>query len=78
MTELPKFRENYYRQEATLYLYQKHGLKVAVGTLAKLVTTGGGPRYFKMGRSPLYPKQELDRWALEKLGKLRTSSSDAG
>jgi len=40
------------------------------------VTTGGGPRYYKATRSPLYPTDELDAWAQRHLGPLRSSSSD--
>ncbi|MFZ6762123.1 hypothetical protein [Pseudoroseomonas sp. WGS1072] len=69
---------NLRRWEASEYLYLTRGWKIAPATLAKLVTEGGGPPFFKVNRTPLYPKVELDRWADEKLGKLRTSSSDAG
>lgn len=78
--ELPRHlrKPNLQRIEASEYLYLKHGWKVAPATLAKKVTEGGGPPFYKVNRSPLYPRAELDRWALEKLGRLRTSSSDEG
>lgn len=66
------------RSEASEYLALAHGLTVAVATLAKLAVVGGGPPFFKPGASPLYPRELLDAWAVERLGKLRRSTSDAG
>jgi hypothetical protein len=60
------------RWEASEYL------KLATATLAKLASVGGGPAYNKSNRTPLYPVAELDRWAIERLGKLVRNSSDAG
>jgi hypothetical protein len=33
-------------------------------------------RYHTVNRSVLYPVDELDAWAMEKLGSLHSSSSD--
>jgi hypothetical protein len=54
-----------------------HGLQVATATLAKLASIGGGPGFNKCMRTPLYPREELDRWATERLGKLVRSTSEA-
>jgi len=64
------------RWEAAEYLEIAHGISIAPATLAKMVTTGGGPHFHKALRTPLYPRDELDRWAAERLGKLRASSSE--
>ena len=64
------------RWEAAEYLELAHGIKIAPATLAKWVTTGGGPAFQAVNRTPLYPTVELDRWATEKLGGLRSSSSE--
>jgi hypothetical protein len=64
------------RWEASEYLKLIHGIQSAPATLAKLATIGGGPRYQKSGRVPLYPITELDEWALKRLGALIQSSSD--
>jgi hypothetical protein len=64
------------RWEACEYLEIAHGITIAAATLAKMVTTGGGPMFQKSMRTPLYPRDELDRWATERLGKLRGSSSE--
>lgn len=66
------------RCEASTYLEQRHGLTVAVATLAKFATIGGGPAFNKFGRFPLYEPAQLDAWAKEKMGRSRTSTSDAG
>ncbi len=66
------------RWEASEYLGTVHGLTVAPATLAKLASVGGGPSYNRANRTPLYPTEELDRWAAARLGRLRQSTSDAG
>ena len=50
------------------------GLGQAAGSVAVMVTSG----FQKSLRTPLYPTDELDRWATERLGGLRRSTSDAG
>ncbi|WGD32024.1 hypothetical protein AncyloWKF20_09485 [Ancylobacter sp. WKF20] len=64
------------RSEASEYLALAHGLSFKVSTLAKLIVTGGGPAVQYCNRSPLYPREELDRWAAEKIGPLCGSSSE--
>ncbi len=66
------------RAEASEYLLLAHGIEVAPATLAKKASIGGGPSYNVSVRTPLYPKTELDRWAAERLGGLRRSTSDDG
>lgn len=65
------------RWEASEYLGLVHGITVAPATLAKLASVGGGPSFQKNGRFPVYPKNELDRWAGERLGQLIGSTSEA-
>lgn len=66
------------RTEASRYLATVHGIQRAPATLAKLASVGGGPRFRRLigSRLPLYEPDELDRWAAQKLGPLRTSTSD--
>jgi hypothetical protein len=66
------------RWEASDYLRIVHGIEVATATLAKYASIGGGPAFHKSMRTPLYPREELDRWAIERLGSLKRSTSDAG
>jgi hypothetical protein len=63
------------RTEAAEYLLLAHGITVAAATLAKYVSVGGGPAFAKVNRTPLYRREELDRWAAEKLGEERSSSA---
>jgi len=60
--------ENFYirRSEAAKYLKDNYGVGTT-GTLAKLACIGGGPSFRKLGRFPLYTKEDLDNWANEKL-----------
>src|SRR5512133_822789 len=48
------------RKEASQYLRDHWQISRTEKTLAKLATTGGGPRYHLAGRIPLYPEEELD------------------
>lgn len=66
------------RWEASEYLELVHGITYAPATLAKMASVGGGPAYNKANRTPLYPVEELDRWAAARLGNLVHSTSDMG
>jgi len=64
------------RWEAADYLRIVHGIEIAAATLAKWASIGGGPAYQKVNRTPLYPRDELDAWAAEKLGEpIRNTSA---
>ena len=63
-------------KEASDYLAEK-GLKVAPNTLGKLRVVGGGPKFRKWGRWPLYAEPDLDRWADERLGEPQRTTSEA-
>ena len=64
------------RWEASQYLELVHGISVRPATLAKYAVIGGGPGYQKSVRTPLYPRDELDRWATERLGGIVRNSAD--
>lgn len=64
------------RREASEYL-SSLGLPVAVATLAKYATVGGGPEFQSFGRFPRYLPEALDRWAESRLSAPRKSTSDA-
>jgi hypothetical protein len=68
-------KPNLRRVEASEYLGLVHGITLAPATLARLACHGGGPAFHKAGRWPLYPREELDRWAGERLGGLKRSTS---
>ena len=37
-------------------------VRLSKGTLDNLRTTGGGPRYIKLGRKVIYDRTDLDQW----------------
>jgi hypothetical protein len=57
------------------YLQKTYGF-CSAKSLAKLSTTGGGPIYRKAGVAVLYAKDDLDAWALSKIGGPQSSTSD--
>ena len=63
------------RREASEYL-SGLGLPVAVATLAKYATVGGGPEFQSFGRFPRYRPEALQRWAEARLSAPRKSTSD--
>ncbi len=66
----------YRSDEASTYLAAAHGLTVAMRTLDKYRSVGGGPRFQKFNRSALYHRDDLDTWALEKLGEAKANTSE--
>ena len=66
------------RAEASKYLKEIWGIDRAPSTLAKLATLGGGPRFRRANRIPLYPPEFLDEWACSILSPPMTSTSDTG
>ncbi len=64
------------RCEASLYLLEKYGIKQAVGTLARKAVMGGGPRFRRGGRFPIYSVDELDLWAEKYLSKCVGTTSE--
>lgn len=63
------------RSEVPGYLMEKHGIPIAMATLNKMATVGGGPAMRYAGRIPLYDVEDLDRWADSRLSKPVTSTS---
>jgi hypothetical protein len=72
MDEKPRLR----RTDVPAYMLEKHGIPVALATLNKLATTGGGPAMQYAGRIPLYRREDLDAWASERLSKPVRSTSE--
>ena len=66
------------RTEASQYLKENWGIDRAPSTLAKLATLGGGPKFEKANRIPLYAPEFLDEWARSILSPPMTSTSDTG
>jgi hypothetical protein len=71
-TERPRLR----RHEVPAYLNEKHGIPIAVATLNKMASIGGGPLMTYSGRIPLYNVDDLDAWAAERLSKPVRSTAE--
>lgn len=63
------------RKDAGAYLKNTYGFG-SEKTLAKLATIGGGPVYRKASNAALYRREDLDAWALAKIGEPQASTSD--
>ena len=63
------------RADAATYLQQKYGAYTA-DTLAKLACVGGGPRFQKLGKYPLYKPVDLDAWAESRMSKTVASTAE--
>ena len=55
------------RRQAAEWLLER-GIPCRASTLAKLAVIGGGPKYIKFGRIPLYREVWLSEWVAERLG----------
>lgn len=64
------------RASVPRYLCEKYGIDIAVATLNKLASVGGGPVMQYSGRIPLYHIADLDAWAAARLSKRVSSTSE--
>jgi hypothetical protein len=65
------------RREASDYLKEVHGLnRHEPATLTKMATEGRGPPFYKNGRWVLYARDDLDRYAAERLGTVHHSTAE--
>lgn len=71
-TKPPRLR----RHEVPAYLMEKHGIPIALATLNKIASTGGGPAMQYAGRIPLYTPESLDAWAMDRLSKPVRSTAE--
>ena len=73
------FPPNMRREEASQYFKEILGLSIAKNTLAKQAVQGGGAKFRKLGRFPMYTPDDCDEHARKKLGpSLRTTSELGG
>lgn len=66
------------REEAANYVRSSWSMPCSPAWLAKLASVGGGPRFRKAGRYPLYEAADLDRWAEARLTESVGSTSELG
>lgn len=63
------------REQAAEYLQSKWGFG-AVKTLASMAVRGGGPRFRKLGRFPVYTPEDLDAWAQGRMSAPVSSTAE--
>ncbi len=63
------------RTEVPPYAKDKYGVTISVQRLAVLAVTGEGPQFRKLGRTPYYSPEDIDRWLNERLTKPATSTA---
>jgi hypothetical protein len=64
------------RSEAANYVQNRWGYPLSPKTLAKLAVVGGGPKFRKASRFPLYEVVWLDEWVRSKLSLPVSSTSE--
>ena len=64
------------RRAAAEYIRTKFGVPCAPSTLSKLASTGGGPRYTRFSRYPMYSTSDLDAWVQSRLKGNYASTGD--
>lgn len=57
--------------------FAAQGFPLAVATLSKLRTIGGGPAFLRYGRRVLYRPSALDAWIASRTRELRSTSEPA-
>ena len=76
MLDLDNLPPRLRRADVPEYLRRKHGICLAVATLASWAVSGGGPCFQRDGRWPLYPLSDLDEWAERRLSPIVQSTSE--
>lgn len=64
------------RSEAAAYIRAKYLLPCADKYLAKLAVTGGGPKFRKASRWPIYEVADLEAWAEARISAKVGSTSE--
>ena len=64
------------RKAALEYINQQLGTDYRVETLARMAVDGGGPRFRKFGRFPLYETPDLDAWIRSRLSQSVFSTAE--
>ncbi len=64
------------RGEAAAYIRNRYRLPCAEKYLAKLAVVGGGPRFRKASRWPIYDVVDLDTWAQSRISEKVGSTSE--
>lgn len=63
------------REKAADYLQERYGA-YTTDTLAKLACVGGGPKFRKFGRFPVYTIEDLETWVQSRMSVQVSSTSE--
>jgi hypothetical protein len=63
-------------EDAIKYLLEQYGIQVAKSTMKTWAWRGGGPGFQKSGQRRLYPIEQLDAWAKQRLTPVVSSTSE--
>ena len=66
------------RADAAAYITARYGFPCSRQWLAKLAVVGGGPKFRKAGKYPIYDPADLDQWAQSRIGPVQRSTSVMG
>jgi hypothetical protein len=64
------------RDQAAQYIRSQYGFPCSTALLHKLASLGGGPKYRRAKRVPLYAREDLDAWANARISGPMTKASD--
>ena len=76
MAFIPRDPDTQLRREATAEALTAAGFPTSPTTLATLASRGGGPKFRKYGRYPIYRWGDSLEWARSKLGPVVNSTSE--
>lgn len=66
------------RSEAAEYISDRYRIPCSFKTLTNLAWKGGGPQFRRAGRITLYTREDLDAWALARMSRPVTSTTEFG
>lgn len=67
---------SYLRREKAADYLQEHYGAYTTDTLAKLACVGGGPKFRKFGRFPVYTIEDLETWVQSRMSVPVSSTSE--
>jgi hypothetical protein len=76
MTAIPNDLDALLRREPTAAALSEAGFPTSPKTLATMATRGGGPKFRKFGKYPIYRWGDALQWAKARLSPAITSSSE--
>jgi hypothetical protein len=76
MSEESKFPQYMRRAKTAEYVREVHNQPLEESTLGCMATRGGGPPYHKVGSTVLYLRDDVDQWAIGRLGRAVRSTSE--